>query len=242
MKNQMPVTVDFEGEEIQLRPHYPPRPTSVSILIPGQQPEFLAWGHPVGNNCTKDFAQRRLARIWKGGDRILFHHGKFDQDVADRHFKLPILPADRYEDSLFLAFLHDPHSPSLELKVLAERHLNMKPKERDELRDWIIANVPGATKGSWGAHISKAPAHIVGKYAKGDTARTLPLWKKLHADIVKRNMAEAYMRERKLMPILLETERSGIRVNLNRLRRDALFYGGKLSARMTMGMTSTKAE
>jgi DNA polymerase I-like protein with 3'-5' exonuclease and polymerase domains len=144
---------------------------------------------------------------------ILFHHGKFDQDVADEHFKLPILPADRYEDSLFLAFLHDPHSPSLELKVLAERHLNMKPKERDELRDWISKNVPGATKGSWGAHISKAPAHIVGKYAKGDTGRTLPLWKKL-TPTSRSATWRAYMRERKLMPILLETERSGIHVNL----------------------------
>jgi DNA polymerase I-like protein with 3'-5' exonuclease and polymerase domains len=95
------------------------------------------------------------------------------------------------------------------------------------LRDWILKNVPDATKSTWGAYISKAPANIVKPYAMGDTARTLPLWKKLIADIQKRQMVEAYVRERRLMPILLDTERKGIRVNLARLRKDALFYGGK---------------
>src|SRR5688572_28380189 len=104
MKIPNPITIDFEGEEIGIRPRYPPKPTSVSIIIPGEKPEFLAWGHPIENNCTKDFARRRLARIWKGGDELLFHHSKFDVDVAQTEFDLPDLSWDRTHDSLFLAF------------------------------------------------------------------------------------------------------------------------------------------
>ncbi len=222
-----PITIDFEGEAIELRPKYPPEPTSVSIIIPGEKPEFLAWGHPIENNCTKDFAKRRLARIWKSRGPILFHHSKFDTDVGETKLGLPALPWDRVHDTLFLAFLHDPHSKDFGLKPLAERHLKIKSTERDKLRDWIVANIKGATSGNWGAFISKAPAGLVGKYAGGDTGRTLPLFNKLYKDIAKRGMLQAYDRERKLMPIMLETEREGIYVTLNRLRKDVLFYGGK---------------
>ncbi len=227
MKLPTPITVDFETRGIELRPKYPPEPTCVSIIIPGMKPEFLAWGHPIGNNCTKDFAKRMLKRVWDSGDEILFHHGKFDTDVAETHLGMKQLPWDRYHDSLFLSFLHDPHSPNFQLKSLAERHLGMKPVERDELRDWIIANVKGATPKNWGAHIWQAPGQLVGKYAKGDTGKTLPLFNKMWKDIAKRNMLQAYDRERRLMPILLETEREGVYVDLPRLRKDVLFYGGK---------------
>jgi DNA polymerase I-like protein with 3'-5' exonuclease and polymerase domains len=227
MKIPDPITIDFEGEEIDIRPHYPPRPTSVSIIIPGEKPEFLSWGHPIENNCSKDFARRRLARIWKGKDPLLFHHSKFDVDVAETEFNLPALPWDRTHDSLFLAFLHDPHSKDFGLKPLAERHLKIKSTERDKLKDWILENIKGSTKSNWSAHIAKAPGGLVGKYAVGDTARTLPLFRKLYADIAKRKMLEAYDRERRLMPILLATEREGVWVDLKRLRRDVLFYGGR---------------
>lgn len=224
---KLPITLDFETEGIELRPHYPPKPVGVSILLPNGRPEYLAWGHPIENNCTKDFAKRRLKQILGGKDQVLFHHGKFDIDVGEKHLGLPELSSDRYEDTLYLAFLHDPHSPSFELKALAERHLKMKPVERDDLRDWILKNCKGATQKNWGGFICKAPGGLVGRYAKGDTARTLPLYKKLLADITKRKMLPAYQRELDLMRILLDTEREGVYVDLPRLRRDVAFYGGK---------------
>ena len=227
MKAPDPVTIDFETEAIRQRPLYPPRPVGVSIILPGQKPEYLSWGAPIENNCTKDFARRKLARIWRSGDTVVFHHGKFDLDVAETHMQLPPLPWERYHDTLFLAFLHDPHSPNFALKPLAERHLKIKSTERDVLRDWIVQNIKGATKKTFGAYISMAPGRLVGRYAIGDTARTLPLFRKLWKDIQSRDMLVAYDRERRLMPILLETERDGICVNLPKLRRDVIFYGGK---------------
>lgn len=226
-KQPAPIAIDYETEAIQSRPKYPPKPVGVSIIIPGMKPEYLAWGHPVGNNCSKEFAQRRLARIHKGGDPVVFHNGKFDEDVGEVHLALPRLPWKRYHDTLFLAFLNNPHAQNFHLKELAVVHLNMPAAERDLLRDWILLNVKGATQNTWGAYIAKAPGALVGKYSNGDTLRTIALFKKLYADIAKRNMLEAYDRERKLMPILLDTEREGIHVNMRKLRHDVLFYGGR---------------
>lgn len=235
MKVPRVTALDFETEGIQGRPVYPPKPVGVAIAVPGEKPEYWAWGHPTENNCTRDLAIRRLKQVgWRRGatEEMVFHHSKFDQDVAETHLGLIQLPPHRFHDTLFLAFLADPHSPSLQLKTLAERILKIPPTERDDLRDWVLTHVPEAKKkkSTWGAHISRAPGGLVGRYAIGDVARTAKLFAKLYPDIVTRGMSAAYDRERHLLPILLRTERDGFRVYHDKLRRDVLRYGGKPDA------------
>lgn len=223
-----PIFADFETEEALARPTYPPVPVGCALLAPGERPEYLAWGHPIGNNCSKDFALRQLRRVWKQarhGDGLAFHHSKFDVAVGEETLGLPAMPWDQYHDTLFLAFLHDPHAASLELKPLGEKHLGLPPRERDALRDWLIKNVPHVGEASWSAHIAKAPGALTGTYACGDVRRTAGLFKFYWQDVIeKRGMRAAYDRERQLMPILLRTEREGFHVNLTRLRRDVARY------------------
>lgn len=226
--------IDFETEAIERRPAYPPKPVGVAIRAPGEKPEYLAWGHPLENNCTKEVAVRRLRQVgWRAGatDEVVFHHGKFDQDVGETHLGLPALAPRRAHDTLFLAFLADPHSPTLSLKPLAQRYLKMAPTERDAVRDWLMANVPEAKRKpkDWGAYIAKAPGQLVGRYAVGDVVRTEKLFAKLHRDIRERGMLAAYDRERDLLPILLRTEREGVRVYHAKLRRDVRRYGAALA-------------
>lgn len=222
------VAIDFETEGIEARPAYPPKPVGVAIAVPGEKPEYLAWGHPLENNSTQTFARRRLVQLWRDSQvSLIFHNGKFDVDVARTHLGLPELPWQRYHDTLFLAFLADPHSPSLSLKPLAERYLKMPPTERDAVRDWLIANVSGVTAANFGEYICRAPGALVGRYAVGDVVRTARLFKKLYATVVKeRSMGAAYDRERALMPVLLATETEGVAVAHTKLRRDVARYGG----------------
>ena len=227
MSTRSTYILDFETHGIETRPDYPPKPVGVAISGPDVRPEYLAWGHPLENNTTEADARRRLKALWTRSDvELVFHNGKFDVDVAETHLKLPAPAPHRYHDTLFLAFLADPHSPSLSLKPLAERYLKMPSTERDAVRDWLVANVDAATASNFGAYISRAPGRLVGKYAIGDIVRTAKLFKKLHADVSARDMLGAYDRERKLMPILLRNERRGIRVHHERLRRDVRRYGG----------------
>lgn len=230
-----PITVDFETEKIVSRPFYPPKPVGVSIKLPGKKAKYYSFGHPTKNNCTREQAVAALNKVWKHKDGLLFQNGKFDVDVAEVHFGLPIPEWDKIHDSMFLLFLDDPHQKELGLKPSSERLLGMPPEEQDAVGEWLMQHQPvegvkiSRSKSSehyFGAYISYAPGDLVGKYANGDTERTEALFNLLWPKTVERGMLEAYDRERKLMPILLEMERQGVPVDLNRLRHDVKVYNG----------------
>ena len=123
----------------------------------------------------------------------------------------------------------------LKLKPAAERLLGMRAEERDVVKEWILANVPEMQKKypwpkvtrwgrkfkkpDWGAYICRAPGAMVGKYADGDVVRTKLLFDKLWPTIQDRGMGPAYDTERELMPILLENERAGVRLDLPAARK-----------------------
>lgn len=224
----LPITIDYETQGIESRPKYPPVPVGVAIDEPGRKAEYLSWGHPGENNCTKAQAAKRLKTIYRSGRPLLFHHAKFDLDVGETHMDLPMPPWHQYHDTMFLLFLDDPHAETFSLKPSAERILKLPPTERDAVRDWIIANVPDAkrAKANWGKWIAQAPGKLVGRYAVGDVVRTLKLFKVLYKRVLARGMGPAYDRERKLMPILLANERRGIPVRLRALEKDVGIYEG----------------
>lgn len=237
MRPPKPVCVDFETLGIQGRPSYPPVPVGVAIKYPGKAPRYYGWGHPVGNNCSYSEAAQALAQAYQHKDGLLFQNGKFDVDVAEVHFGLPIPPWDKIHDTMFLLFLDDPHQTELGLKPSAARLLNLPPEEQDAVGDWLVANqpVPGvkisrskASPHYFGRYVAYAPGELVGAYANGDVTRTEQLFNFLWAKTVKRGMLRAYDRERELMPILLEMERQGVPVDLKRLRADVQSYQGWL--------------
>lgn len=210
--------VDFESDAIRSRPDYPPKPVGVAIKLPGGKREYFAWGHPEGNNCEIAEARRRLKEACQA-KRVVYHHAAFDMDLQQTYMGLPI--PRRYEDTLFLAFLNDPYSLDLGLKPLGERDLDIAPNEQQELKEWIIDNIPAARKkqSTWGEYIGKAPGGLVGKYAISDIRTTERLYCHYKPIIKKRGMLEAYERELKVAPITLEMERSGVRVDRKRLKK-----------------------
>ena len=230
-------TIDFETEPIGPRPHhYPPRPVGVAVRPPDGPSRYWAWGHPEGNNCRREDARAALSEAWDSDLPIVFHHAKFDVEVACAHFGLPMLPWGRLHDSMFLAFLLNPYARSIGLKQLAVEWLGMPPDEQDAVAEWVLAHkndmptwpwVNGGkkpSKKSAGAWIAYTPAEIVGPYAEGDTERTWRLFQVMHPAVVNSGMGEAYDVERRLMPHLMENERSGLRVDMERLERETADY------------------
>lgn len=215
MQVEEPTTVDFETDAIEHRPKYPPRPVGVALRHPGGEKEYLAFGHPEGNNCSVAHARRKL---WEASQRgpVLYHNASFDADVTETAFGF--MPK-QIEDTLYLGFLNDPYG-ELGLKPMAERHLGMPPDEQTELQEWIITHVPGAKrkKTKWGEFIGQAPGNVVAPYAIGDVDRTYKLWRKLRPSVYKRGMGEAYERELALTPLTMSMERSGVRVDVDGLK------------------------
>jgi DNA polymerase I-like protein with 3'-5' exonuclease and polymerase domains len=230
-KKMGPISVvDFETKPIGgYRPdEYPPKPVGVSIQRPGERkPKYWSFGHPEGNNCTEAQAKNALLAVWKSKEEVLCHHGKFDHDVAETHWKFEPLGWARQHDTVFLLALDDPYAPDLKLKSSAERILGMKPEERDAIREWAIEQrLMPKNKKEAGEFIHLAPGGLVGKYADGDVTRTKRLFDLKMQEILKNGMGEAYDRERRLMPVLLRNERQGVRADLALLRTEARKYGG----------------
>jgi hypothetical protein len=114
---------------------------------------------------------------------------------------------------MYLLFLADPYSDNLGLKFSAERYLGGEHSEQNELNKWILANVPEATRKTAGAFISRAPAELVGHYCIRDLRDTKGLFDLLYPRIVEQGMQGAYEREQKLLPVLLDATRRGIRID-----------------------------
>jgi DNA polymerase I-like protein with 3'-5' exonuclease and polymerase domains len=215
------ITLDFETEAIVGNPLVnPPMPVGLAV----------DWG-----NAFKDYYTGwvDIEKYWRKAlevfpeEPLLFHHSSFDLSVGCHWFGTPWPHWSRVHDTLFLAFIADPYSPTLSLKPLSERYLGMPPEEQSELHAWIYANVPEATPKTAGAFISRAPVALVAPYAIGDVVRTRRLFDHLCPLVP----PEPYDRERRLAPKLAESSRRGIRVDRERLEKDtALCSAGMDSA------------
>jgi DNA polymerase-1 len=215
-----PVVLDFETEAIDDRPKYPPKPVGLAVLDPEGE-----WSPTTGMYLTdRDVLVRYLRDLRGSGRDVLFHNGKFDQEVALEHLGIPLWDWNKAHDTLFQLFLADPHQMSLSLKPAAAHWLNLPPDEQDAVRQWLERHgVVRKGDKNWGAHISRAPRGLTGKYAVGDCVRTLGLHN-LFIESFDEGMMAAYNRERQLMPILLNNERVGMRVNIYALKRDIDVY------------------
>ena len=216
-----PIFLDFETEAIGPRPHeYPPRPTGLAVLDrTGQfQSTYWSFGHPAENNCTYENTKKLLIDIHESGRSVCFHNAMFDASVIYERYGLPLIAGNRLHDTMVLSFLHDPYVKSLALKSLCQEWLGIKPAERDELFDWIIAHVPEAKKKpkTAGAFICRAPGRLVGRYAEADVRLTAALWD--FTEHVRSTMPIAYLREMRLMPVLLDNSKQGVRVDREGLK------------------------
>lgn len=221
------IVLDFETEAIDGNTtKFPPKPVGAAIKRPGVKngSKYLAWGHPTKNNSTFEEAAKVIGEACSGrwGD-LLFHNAKFDYAILQHYFG-HTLPPTALNDTQYILFLNDPHSQNLSLKPSAERILQWAPEERDELYDWILANVPGATAKTAGAHICKAPGDLAGRYAIGDVDRTYGLWEWGWNKVRDAGMEKAYRREQLLLPVLMKAERNGVRVDIERLGADLEKY------------------
>ena len=207
--------VDFETEEILPRPHYPPVPVGAAITYPSGKSEYLSWGHPTQNNCTKAEAKRKLKNIYNEY-AVVFHNAKFDLEVGNVFLGLPMKPKHGWHCTLLLAFLFNPRAWSLKLKPLADKYLSMPPIEQDKLKQWVFDNVKGGkqAKSKWGKFISLTPGKLCGVYAKGDTIRTLKLFKMFYKHVKDNGMLPQYDVERGTVERVLPMEQVGITIDV----------------------------
>lgn len=227
----MLVAYDMETMPIEELPEYPPRPIGLSIYVEGQEPRYICWGHMSDNNGTEDEAKQLLSLYWNNTQiELIAHNDPFDSLVAHVHWGFSLTERTIAHDTMVMAFLCDPHALNYQLKPLAKKLLGMEPEEKDEVADWLKAQgyMKAAAK-EIGALIWMAPGTLVGKYANGDTVRTMELFKYFKNKVEDTGMWKAYRREMTLQPIMLENTRDGICVDVDGLRRDVAMYDNALA-------------
>ena len=198
------ITIDFETLPIEARPDFPPEPVCVSIKHKGRKPVFVH---------GKGAMQQALLPLFRGKEELLFHNAAFDVAVAVEKLGMPMPAWRRVHDTKFLLFLHDPYQ-NLSLKPASKALLDIGEEDQQELADWIYANIPEAKgKKGWGKWIGYAPEPLLRKRAHGDTLRTEQLFDLLMPQVLDRKMGDAYNRERRLLPMLLDNSRRGIQVD-----------------------------
>lgn len=219
----MLASFDFESYGIEERPKYPPKPVGLAIYIEGTEPVYYAFGHPIENNCTEEFAKQKLKELFENPDyEVIAHNLPFDAAIAEEKWGLTV-PWERAHDTMVLAFLQDPFG-ELSLKPLAEKWLQMPPEERDAVKDWLIKHGVCRDIKGWGAFICKAPGALVGSYAIGDVVRTLQLFRLLYEYVEATGMLQAYRREISLMPHVLKMEQRGLNLDGEALKKDVDYY------------------
>ena len=224
MELDIPVCIDFETRPIIDGSGKKPVPVGVSVLVPGQDNTYYSWGHPGNNPHTYEDAKRALVSVWD--KPLLFHNCKFDIGVAMEHFGLDW--PERYDDTMFQAYLVSPLERSLGLKPLAARLLGIDPEEKDAVFRWLKENFKGPflpdhkiiTEKNAGAYISYAPYDVVAPYAMGDTSRTRGLHAFLLPKVEHMGMRAAYERELAIAQVGYHMERRGVRVDRERLVLD----------------------
>jgi len=227
----MLVAYDMETMPIEELPEYPPKPIGLSIYVEGQEPRYICWGHMSDNNGTEDEAKQLLSLYWNNTQiELIAHNDPFDSLVAHVHWGFSLTERTIAHDTMVMAFLCDPHALNYQLKPLAKKLLGMEPEEKDEVADWLKAQgyMKAAAK-EIGALIWMAPGTLVGKYANGDTVRTMELFKYFKNKVEDTGMWKAYRREMTLQPIMLENTINGIRVDVDGLRRDVAMYDKALA-------------
>lgn len=226
------VCIDFETDGIDAFPNYPPKPRGLAIEVDGEQPYYLAWGHPTENNTTEAEARAICEKFWNDANvEILCQNIAFDMAVAVKHWGFDLYRKGPTHDTMVQAFLIDPHAKTYSLKPSAERYLGLPPDEQDAVHDWLVDNgICKKNAKDWGAHICKAPGGLVGTYAIGDVSRTLRLYKEVYTPRIEAaGMQSAYRREMQLINIMLENTLAGVCVDVPRLTNDVAMYESALT-------------
>jgi len=233
-------TYDFETHAARKGQPLAPMPTGVSIKHNNEPSHYYSWGHPTNNNCTMAEGIIALSDIYNSNEQLLCHNSKFDLRVALDYFGLAIPEPARILDTMVMAYLIDAREPSLGLKQLAQKYCFMEPDAQDDLHDWIIANIGASSPGS---NICYAPGDLVGRYAESDTDMTYALFMVLKDRIFdlplidgRQTLSDAYAREQKVMPIIIDMERRGVSISqdtstvLDKLESDFEILNLQLSA------------
>ena len=170
--------------------------------------------------------KKELKKICERRDlRKVFHHATGDL------FYLKVIGinvAPPIECTLIASNLVDENYASRNLKQLVRVHLGIDTSEANRLKGTIKKYKEKAKKGEYRFHWSQLPDEFIIPYAKKDPEYTLKLWYYWQEPL--KESWKLYEFEKSLMPLIVDIQLKGLRIDRYRCRRIGYEYGRKLEA------------
>lgn len=169
--------------------------------------------------------------------RIVNHNMKFDAHfLLNEHVKLPM---DRLECTSVRAALINEHEPSFNLDSLGAKYVG-QGKAIGVYAE--LAQMFGGkpTREAQMKNLHRAPAGLAAKYATPDPEIAIKLWLWQEEEIARQELGQVWELERRLLPVLLDMEREGVRVDEELTRKslakmDALIAKSQRSLERAVG-------
>ena len=174
-----------------------------AVAALGQQ-WYFPIGHDAGGNMDLSMTTAWMQDVLKLPCPKIFHNASYDVGwllVNGFEIKGKII------DTMIAAALINENRFSFSLNACAKDYLGEIKNEtflNEKAKEWGID-----PKGD----LWKLPAGYVGFYAEQDAGLTLRLWDRFKTEISKQSLHDVWDMEMELLPILIDTRRTGIRVD-----------------------------
>lgn len=174
---------------------------------------------------TKVISQKKeLAKLCENRSmRKVFHHASGDIFIL-RNIGIQVVPP--YECTLIGANLVNENYSSRNLKELAKVHLGEKVEESNRLKSTIKRYREKAKKEGYRFQWSQIPDEVMIPYAKRDPEYTIKLWFYWQQPISE--LIKLYDFEKQLIPIIVDMEWKGLRIDRYLCKRKSYEYGKKI--------------
>lgn len=151
--------------------------------------------------------------------KFVNHHIKFDIHML-REAGVNI-DKDQCRCTMIAAALLNEHEPSYGLDALAVRYVGVG--KVDDIWPKLADMFGGApTRKAQIGNLHRAPYDLAAKYAIGDVVATLKLYRWQMQEIKNQGLEEVYKLEHALLPVLVEMERHGVRIDVERAEDEAV--------------------
>jgi DNA polymerase-1 len=168
--------------------------------------------------------KRQLKALCERRDiRKIFHHATADLFELRN---IGIKVADPIECTLIASNLVDENYKPRNLKKLVEIHLGIETREANRLKSTIAKYKKLAEKGGYQFKWSQIPEEVMIPYAKRDPEYTIQLWYYWQTPL--RESWKLYEFEKSLIPLIVDMQSKGLRIDRYRCRRTSYEYGTKL--------------
>lgn len=155
--------------------------------------------------------------------RKVFHHATGD---IFQLRNIGIKVADPIECTLIASNLVDENYSSRNLKKLVEAHLGITAHESNRLKGIIKKFKEKAKNGGYQFKWSQLPDEYIIPYAKRDPEYTLKLWYYWQEPL--QDSLKLYEFEKSLMPLIVDMQLKGLRIDRYRCKRISNEYGRRL--------------